>query len=71
MVIKSREAPDEKDKRTAILLGISLITVHFFNVVDAVSTALRYNRNLENYYFFNTDYDYSESRLEMSAGFKF
>ncbi len=71
MVIKSREAPDEKDKRTAILLGISLITVHFFNVVDAVSTALRYNRNLENYYFFNTDYDYSENRIEMSAGFKF
>ncbi len=71
MVIKSKEAPDEKDKRSAILLGIALVTVHFFNVVDAVNTALRYNRNLESNYFFHSGYKFENDSFSIYGGFKF
>lgn len=42
--IKSRSNPDRDDQRNALILGISLVAVHFVNIIDAVNTARRYNR---------------------------
>ena len=71
VVIKSKEAPSASDKRTAILLGVSLVTVHFFNVVDAVSTSLRYNRNIEDNYTVKVGYGLDENGFTLGAKVKF
>jgi len=42
--IKSRENPDKAERRTAIILGSSLVVVHFINIVDAINTTRKYNR---------------------------
>lgn len=71
VVIKSKETQDISDKRTAVLLGVSLIAVHFFNVVDAVSTALRYNRNIESNYYIKTGYDFQKGSFVLGTYIKF
>ncbi|MGQ9616084.1 MAG: hypothetical protein ACUVWJ_06735 [Spirochaetota bacterium] len=42
--IKSKENPDKGERRTAIILGTSLVLVHFVNIVDAINTTRKYNR---------------------------
>jgi len=69
--IKSKETQNVSDKRTAIILGLSLITVHFFNVVDAVSTALRYNRSVEDNYYIKTGYDFQKDSFILGTYIKF
>lgn len=56
LIVKSKESTDTKKQRTAVLLGISLITIHFINVVDAVNTTLRYNRAMEKRLIINTEF---------------
>ena len=71
VVIKSKETSSTSDKRTAILLGVSLITVHFFNVVDAVSTSLRYNRNVEDNYSVKFNYNFGQDEFILGAKMRF
>ncbi len=42
--IKSKENPAKGERRTALVLGTSLIVLHFINVVDAVNTTRNYNK---------------------------
>ena len=71
VVIKSKEKTSISDKRTAVLLAVSLVAVHFFNVIDAVNTSLRYNRNIENNYSIKVGYDYKQNGYVLGAKIKF
>ena len=42
--IKSKSNPDRDAQSKALILGLSLIAVHFINIIDAVNTARKYNR---------------------------
>jgi hypothetical protein len=53
--IKSKSDPDREDQRNALILGISLVAVHFINVIDAVNTTRKYNRSQEPYLTVSTD----------------
>jgi hypothetical protein len=55
--IKSKDDPDKGEQRTGIVLGVSLIIVHFVNVIDAVNTSRRYNRALDTQLYTDFDYD--------------
>ncbi len=55
--IKSKEDPDRGEQRTGIILGVSLIIVHFANVIDAVNTSRRYNRDLDMQLYTDFGYD--------------
>jgi TM2 domain-containing membrane protein YozV len=55
--IKSKDDPDRGEQRTGILLGVSLIIVHFVNVIDAVNTSRRHNRTLDMQLYTDFDYD--------------
>ena len=45
--IKSKDNPDNRERKTAIILGTSFVVVHFLNVIDAVNTTRKYNRTQE------------------------
>jgi TM2 domain-containing membrane protein YozV len=53
--IKSRSNPDRDQQRKALVLGVSLVAVHFLNVIDAVNTTRKYNRSLQPYLSVHTD----------------
>jgi hypothetical protein len=36
------------EQTTAVLLGTSLVIVHFINIIDAVNTSRKFNENLDN-----------------------
>jgi hypothetical protein len=55
--IKSKDDPDRGEQRTGIILGASLIIVHFANVIDAVNTSRRYNRDLDMRLYTDFGYD--------------
>jgi len=42
--IKSKSNPSSDAQSKALILGLSLIAVHFINIIDAVNTARKYNR---------------------------
>ncbi len=45
--IKSKDNPDNRERKTAIILGTSFVIVHFLNVIDAVNTTRKYNQSKE------------------------
>jgi hypothetical protein len=47
--IKSKSNPDSEDQRKAAIFGISLVVIHFLNVIDAVDTTRKYNRAQESF----------------------
>jgi TM2 domain-containing membrane protein YozV len=53
--IKSKSNPDREEQRNALILGISLVAVHFLNVIDAVNTTRKYNRAQDPYLSVRTD----------------
>jgi TM2 domain-containing membrane protein YozV len=64
--IKSKSNPDSEDQQKAVILGITLIAVHFINVIDAVNTTRKYNRKQETYLSISTDRDESGSAYSLS-----
>jgi len=66
--IKSKDNPDNQERRIAIILGSSLIAVHFINIIDAVNTARNYNRAQEQRLF--ADFSYNEEDKTYSLGLK-
>jgi hypothetical protein len=64
--IKSKENPDNKERKTAFILGTSLVIVHFLNVIDAVNTTSKYNQKQEQKIY--TDMTYSTENSSYNAG---
>ncbi len=48
--IKSKDNPDNRERKTAIILGASFVVIHFLNIIDAVNTTRKYNQNQEKVY---------------------
>ena len=63
--IKSRENPDREEQRNAIIFGMSLIAVHFLNVVDAINTARKYNKKHDLYLYTDVSYDLEEKAFTL------
>lgn len=42
--IASHENPTREEKRRALIMGSVLVIMHFYNIVDAVNTAIKYNK---------------------------
>jgi TM2 domain-containing membrane protein YozV len=57
--IKSRSNPDREDQKKALIFGISLVAIHFLNVIDAVNTTRKYNRSQDT--FVSVDADREDS----------
>ncbi len=66
--IKSKSETNKSERRTGIILGVSFITVHFFNVIDAVNTTRKYNRSHQMRVY--TDFHYGINRDVYEFGFK-
>jgi TM2 domain-containing membrane protein YozV len=64
--IKSKSDPDSEDRQKAVILGITLLAVHFINVIDAVNTTRKHNRELEPYLSFGADRDEAGSAYSLS-----
>jgi len=66
--IKSKSETNKSERRTGIILGVSFITVHFINVIDAVNTTRKYNRSHQMRVY--TDFHYDINRDVYEFGFK-
>jgi len=64
--IKTKQDPSKTEKRAAVLLGTSLVVIHFINVIDAVNTALKYNKSFEHKIYPVVEYNTSN----LSIGLK-
>jgi TM2 domain-containing membrane protein YozV len=57
--IKSKSNPDREDQRKALIFGVSLVAIHFINVIDAVNTTRKYNHERETFLSVRTDHEES------------
>ncbi|RKY01081.1 MAG: hypothetical protein DRP54_04310 [Spirochaetes bacterium] len=63
--ITSHENPTKEEKRRALLMGSALVVLHFYNIIDAVNTSIKYNRQ----YSENVSIDVYYNEETMSYGF--
>jgi len=63
--IKSKKNPSQAEKRAAVLLSTSLIVMHFINVIDAVNTALKYNKSFEQTLYPVAEYNAEEKNFSI------
>lgn len=66
--IKSKSDTNKSERRIGIILGVSFITVHFFNVIDAVNTTRNLNKSHQMSVY--TDFDYDISLNAYKFGFR-
>ncbi len=64
--IKSKDNPNNRERKTAIILGSSFVVVHFLNVIDAVNTTRKYNQTQERKVY--ADMTYSDDEDSYSLG---
>jgi hypothetical protein len=53
--IKSKSNPDSDEQRKAAIFGVSLVVIHFINIIDAVNTTRKYNRAQETFLSVSAD----------------
>jgi hypothetical protein len=53
--IKSKSNPDSEDQRKAVIFGVTLVVIHFLNIIDAVNTTRKYNRAQETFVSVSSD----------------
>ncbi|MFW6139232.1 MAG: hypothetical protein ACOC7U_08670 [Spirochaetota bacterium] len=69
--IKSKDNPDREEQKTAVLLGTSLVVVHFLNIIDAVNTTRMYNREKQQGMYTDLSYDSNTRSYQASVKGRF
>lgn len=53
--VKSKSNPDSDDQKKAAIFGVTLVAIHFINIIDAVNTTRKYNRAQETFVSVSAD----------------
>lgn len=69
--IRSKDDPDQDEQRAAVILGVSLVVVHFVNVIDAVNSARAYNRKIAQKIHVDAGYDRAAKAYTIGLGGSF
>jgi TM2 domain-containing membrane protein YozV len=66
--IKSKDETSKKQRKTAIILGSTLVVVHFINIIDAVNSTRNYNLQRAEGIF--ADFRYDEEKRTYNVELK-
>jgi len=68
--IMSKKNPNKSEQRNALIFGVSLVVIHFVNIIDAVNTTMNYNKKNEKILYPSIEYDdHQNINIQINSNF--